>query len=162
MIIYILFLCMICCFISVYCIIYFFVLILTRYQLSKYCDVAVEWLCLYMFLCLQYCYRVICEHFHNFSMSPSATYKISPSTAKPPALAIGSLSTAQDGKYQSLISELESTHQVERQLLDRLVDQGIYTNYYKSTFVNDRLFPSYPFTTFILWICPYHPHRIRL
>jgi len=45
---------------------------------------------------------------------------------KAPALAIGSLSTAQDGKYQSLISELEGTRQVEKQLLDRLIDQAIF------------------------------------
>jgi hypothetical protein len=45
---------------------------------------------------------------------------------KAPALAIGSLSTAQDGKYQSLISELESTRQVEKQLLDRLIDQATF------------------------------------
>jgi hypothetical protein len=40
------------------------------------------------------------------------------------ALAIGSLSTAQDGKYQSLISDLMRTRRVDRQLLDRLVDNG--------------------------------------
>ncbi|KAG6903340.1 electron carrier [Termitomyces sp. Mi166 len=44
------------------------------------------------------------------------------SSSKGPALAIGSLSTAGDGKYQSLISELEATRQVDRLLLDRLVD----------------------------------------
>ncbi|KIK65552.1 hypothetical protein GYMLUDRAFT_39025 [Collybiopsis luxurians FD-317 M1] len=38
------------------------------------------------------------------------------------SLAIGSLSTAQDGKYQELISDLESSRTVERQMLDRLVD----------------------------------------
>ncbi|ESK93780.1 anamorsin domain-containing protein [Moniliophthora roreri MCA 2997] len=42
--------------------------------------------------------------------------------AKGPMLAIGSLSTAQDGKYQALITDLESSRQVERQMLDRLVD----------------------------------------
>ncbi|KAF8803815.1 Fe-S cluster assembly protein DRE2 [Phlegmacium glaucopus] len=60
-------------------------------------------------------------------MSPTAVYEISPpnpNPAKPPALAIGSLSTAQDGKYQSLISELEGTRQLEKQLLDRLIDQA--------------------------------------
>ncbi|KAL0580796.1 electron carrier [Marasmius crinis-equi] len=41
---------------------------------------------------------------------------------KGPALAIGSLSTAQDGTYQGLISDLEQTRTVERQMLDRLVD----------------------------------------
>ncbi|KAJ7716638.1 cytokine-induced anti-apoptosis inhibitor 1, Fe-S biogenesis-domain-containing protein, partial [Mycena olivaceomarginata] len=42
--------------------------------------------------------------------------------SKGPALAIGSLSTAQDGKYQSLISDLESSRTVHKQMLDRLVD----------------------------------------
>ncbi|RDB23186.1 Fe-S cluster assembly protein DRE2 [Hypsizygus marmoreus] len=41
---------------------------------------------------------------------------------KGPALAVGSLSTAQDGQYQALISELEATRYVDRLLLDRLVD----------------------------------------
>jgi len=44
--------------------------------------------------------------------------------AKGPALVIGSLSTAQDGKYQRLVSELEATRTVERQMLDRLIDQA--------------------------------------
>jgi len=42
--------------------------------------------------------------------------------AKGPALAIGSLTTAEDGKYQTLISSLEENRQVERQILDRLVN----------------------------------------
>ena len=67
-------------------------------------------------------------------MAPVAIYQsppdtnISKSTAfasvKGPALVIGSLSTAQDGKYQSVVSELEATRQVERQMLDRLLDRG--------------------------------------
>ncbi|KAF8897252.1 cytokine-induced anti-apoptosis inhibitor 1, Fe-S biogenesis-domain-containing protein [Infundibulicybe gibba] len=65
-------------------------------------------------------------------MSPTAVYTTSTtplqaSPAKPPstvALAIGSLSTAQDGKYQTLIAELESSHRVDRQMLDRLVDNA--------------------------------------
>ena len=40
------------------------------------------------------------------------------------ALAIGSLSTAQDGKYQKLVTDLEGSRQVEKQLLDRLLDGG--------------------------------------
>jgi len=40
------------------------------------------------------------------------------------ALAIGTLSTAQDGKYQSLVSDLEATRRVDRQMLDRLVDNA--------------------------------------
>ncbi|EAU84532.1 anamorsin domain-containing protein [Coprinopsis cinerea okayama7 len=61
-------------------------------------------------------------------MAPTAVYtqKDSPSSSQPsskgPALAIGSLETAQDGKYQSLITELEATRQVDKLLLDRLVD----------------------------------------
>lgn len=43
---------------------------------------------------------------------------------KGPALAIGALSTAQDGKYQSLVSDLEATRRVDRHLLDRLVEGG--------------------------------------
>jgi len=38
------------------------------------------------------------------------------------ALVIGSLTTAQDGKYQSLITSLEETSEVERQMVDRLLD----------------------------------------
>jgi len=64
-------------------------------------------------------------------MSPTAVFQQegtpngqSVATVKGPALAIGSLSTAEDGKYQSLISELETTRNVHRQMLDRLVDNG--------------------------------------
>lgn len=39
-------------------------------------------------------------------------------------LAIGSLATAGDGRYQSLISNLQEGRQVERQMLDRLLDGG--------------------------------------
>jgi len=46
-------------------------------------------------------------------------------SVKGPALTIGTLSTAQDGKYQSLVSELGATRRVDRQLLDRLVDEGM-------------------------------------
>ncbi|KAF8211415.1 cytokine-induced anti-apoptosis inhibitor 1, Fe-S biogenesis-domain-containing protein [Mycena galopus ATCC 62051] len=60
-------------------------------------------------------------------MSP-ALYNDAPPAATPtpsnkgPALAIGSLSTAQDGKYQSLISDLESSRTVHKQMLDRIAD----------------------------------------
>ncbi|KAH9977880.1 cytokine-induced anti-apoptosis inhibitor 1, Fe-S biogenesis-domain-containing protein [Lactifluus volemus] len=62
-------------------------------------------------------------------MAPVAVYPASDgSTAsvqvKGPALVIGSLSTAEDGKYQRLVSELEATRPVERQMLDRLLDQA--------------------------------------
>lgn len=40
------------------------------------------------------------------------------------ALAIGSPSTAGDGRYQSLVSDLEATRKVERYMLDRLLDGG--------------------------------------
>lgn len=47
-----------------------------------------------------------------------------------PALAIGSPSTAQDGTYPSLISELErdsaNVSEVERQMLDRILDGGVF------------------------------------
>jgi len=57
-------------------------------------------------------------------------------TEAPPhkSLVVGSLSSARDGKYQSLVSELERTGTVERQMLDRLVDgatalaPGTYTS----------------------------------
>ncbi|KAG5728725.1 Fe-S cluster assembly protein DRE2 [Termitomyces sp. T112] len=60
-------------------------------------------------------------------MSPTAVpmdagSSTSASSSKGPALAIGSLLTAGDGKYQTLISELEANRQVDRLLLDRLVD----------------------------------------
>ncbi|KAG6880414.1 electron carrier [Termitomyces sp. T32_za158] len=59
-------------------------------------------------------------------MSPTAassnTSSASASSSKGPALVIGSLSTAGNGKYQSLISELEASRQVDRLLLDRLLD----------------------------------------
>jgi anamorsin len=69
-------------------------------------------------------------------MSPTAIYSAPATSASPttegvavvpfkgPALAIGSLVTAEDGKYQSLIKGLEKNRQVERQMLDRLVDGG--------------------------------------
>jgi len=42
-----------------------------------------------------------------------------------PILVVGSLSSAQDGSYQSLISELTSSgHDVEKQLLDRITDNA--------------------------------------
>ncbi len=44
--------------------------------------------------------------------------------AKGPALAIGSPATAQDGQYQSLVTSLEQSRQVERHMVDRLLDGG--------------------------------------
>lgn len=66
-------------------------------------------------------------------MSPTAEYSQLTSSASPisdnvltkgSALVIGSLTTAQDGQYQTLISTLEENRQVERQILDRLMDGG--------------------------------------
>ncbi|KAJ7095115.1 Fe-S cluster assembly protein DRE2 [Mycena belliarum] len=64
-------------------------------------------------------------------MSPAlhTDLSASPTVAVPskgPALAIGSLSTAQDGKYQALISDLESSRKVDKQMLDRLVDEATF------------------------------------
>lgn len=43
-------------------------------------------------------------------------------------LVVGSLNSAQDGSYQSLISELTTRGQnVEKQLLDRITDNGEVT-----------------------------------
>ncbi|KAK7060240.1 electron carrier [Paramarasmius palmivorus] len=56
------------------------------------------------------------------SYQPSDTALVA-APAKGPVLAIGSLSTAQDGKYQALVTDLEGgSSKVERQMLDRLVD----------------------------------------
>lgn len=46
------------------------------------------------------------------------------------ALVIGSLSTAEDGKYQSVITELESTRKVEKLLLDRIIDEGMLRKFH--------------------------------
>jgi len=45
--------------------------------------------------------------------------------AKGNALVIGSLTTAQDGSYQKLVENLEGGRVVERQMVDRIVDQGM-------------------------------------
>jgi anamorsin len=47
------------------------------------------------------------------------------SVPKGPALAIGSPATAQDGQYQTLVSDLAQSRSVDRQMLDRLVDRGV-------------------------------------
>ena len=57
-------------------------------------------------------------------MAPIAVEPAPSTSTKGPALVIGSLSTAQDGTYQALITELEATRRVDKQLLDRLVDDG--------------------------------------
>ena len=73
-------------------------------------------------------------------MAPVATHPPSDDISKSVsekglALVIGSLSTAQDGKYQRVVSELEATRQVERQMLDRLLDQGNVFNLCDRTFL---------------------------
>ncbi|RXW21175.1 hypothetical protein EST38_g4680 [Candolleomyces aberdarensis] len=58
-------------------------------------------------------------------MSPIAVDPLpAPARSKGPSLVIGSLSTAQDGAYQSLITDLEVSRRVDKQLLDRLVDDA--------------------------------------
>ncbi|KAF8308813.1 DUF689-domain-containing protein [Clavulina sp. PMI_390] len=50
---------------------------------------------------------------------------ISPKVAPQPILVVGSLASAQDGSYQTLISELTTRGQdVEKQLLDRITDNA--------------------------------------
>ncbi|KAI0307256.1 cytokine-induced anti-apoptosis inhibitor 1, Fe-S biogenesis-domain-containing protein [Multifurca ochricompacta] len=61
---------------------------------------------------------------YQSSSLSSVSKLITPVPEKGPALVIGSLSSAQDGKYQRIVSELEATRQVERQMLDRLLDQA--------------------------------------
>ena len=72
-------------------------------------------------------------------MAPVATHPpsddVSRSSEKGPALVIGSLSTAQDGKYQRIVSELEATRQVERQMLDRLLDRGNVLDFFNRVFL---------------------------
>jgi hypothetical protein len=58
----------------------------------------------------------------SFADSRDLTVAAAP---KGSALVIGSLATAQDGKYQALISQLETTRHVDRLLVDRLVDGGM-------------------------------------
>ena len=43
---------------------------------------------------------------------------------KSPALVIGSLATANNGSYQSIITRLESSRAVDRLLVDRILDGG--------------------------------------
>jgi hypothetical protein len=58
------------------------------------------------------------------SSSGPTTEGVAAISAKERALTIGSLVTAEDGKYQALIASLEKNRVVERQMLDRLVDGG--------------------------------------
>ena len=89
---------------------------------------------------LSFLYAVTCSHSRLSSLTPSlsamapsaifyppstAIQEPSPTMAiKGSALVIGSLSTAQDGRYQSVLQSLEH-RDVERQLVDRLVDGGM-------------------------------------
>ena len=57
-------------------------------------------------------------------------------SASGPALVIGSPSTAQDGTYPSLISELEKdsadVSEVEKQMVDRILDGGRFFTRFSS------------------------------
>jgi hypothetical protein len=94
-------------------------------------------------------------------MAPVATHPPSDdiSTAsvpeKGPALVIGSLSTAQDGKYQRVVSELEATRQVERQMLDRLLDQGDALSFPRRSLTHICI--SYCSRAGVLRVDSYHP-----
>jgi anamorsin len=63
-------------------------------------------------------------------MSPTAVYTpleqpaFQTTTSKGVSLVIGSPATAQDGKYQTLVTSLGESRTVEKQMLDRLVDGG--------------------------------------
>ena len=66
------------------------------------------------------------------TMSPAAIF-VAPvkstdskgfASSKGPALAIGSPATALDGTYQTTITDLEATRDVEKHMLDRLLDGG--------------------------------------
>ncbi|KAH9938253.1 cytokine-induced anti-apoptosis inhibitor 1, Fe-S biogenesis-domain-containing protein [Fomitopsis serialis] len=65
-------------------------------------------------------------------MAPAAIYEspvvpqgqpvVAAVPVKGPALAIGSPATAEDGRYQSLITSLQETRQVDKYMVDRLID----------------------------------------
>jgi hypothetical protein len=74
-------------------------------------------------------------------------------TTKGSALVIGSLTTAQDGKYQALISQLETTRHVDRLLVDRLVDGGMWDVIRRAR----RLLNITRLTQLGLWIIPPTP-----
>lgn len=57
-------------------------------------------------------------------VAPVATTKSSAGPAKGLALAIGSPATALDGTYQSTITNLEESRNVDKHMLDRLLDGG--------------------------------------
>jgi hypothetical protein len=94
-------------------------------------------------------------------MAPVATHPPSDDISttsvpeKGPALVIGSLSTAQDGKYQRVVSELEATRQVERQILDRLLDRGDALSFPRRSLTNICI--SYSSRAGILRVDSYHP-----
>ncbi|TDL29419.1 DUF689-domain-containing protein [Rickenella mellea] len=62
-----------------------------------------------------------------YSTAPAATAFSMTTPAKGAALVIGSPSTAQSGQYQALVSELESSRSVDRQMVDRLLDATTLT-----------------------------------
>ncbi|TCD70838.1 electron carrier [Steccherinum ochraceum] len=82
-------------------------------------------------------------------MAPTAVYTpavpLSAHQAAPvkgAALAIGSPSTAGDGKYQSLVSDLEATRKVDKYMLDRLLDGASTLNPSSYASVHIALSPS--------------------
>lgn len=103
-------------------------------------------------------------------MSPTAVYSSNEtlpnsfqsqtSLSKGAALAIGSLSTAEDGKYQALVSELEPTRSVEKQLLDRIVDQGSLCSPLRLPRLTDLSHFSYRSAAFSVFIYPCSPQLV--
>lgn len=94
-------------------------------------------------------------------MSPSAVYD-SPNDrailpSKGPALALGSPSTAQDGTYQSLITDLQQTRRVDKQMIDRLVDGGMLSQNFNEIGWSDlTLCTSHYSTLLLVRLCPCH------
>ena len=103
-------------------------------------------------------------------MSPTAVYSSNEtlpnlfqsqtSPSKGAALAIGSLSTAEDGKYQALVSELEPTRSVEKQLLDRIVDEGGLCTSPCLSRLTDLWHFSYRSAAFSVFIYPHSPQLV--
>src|ERR1700722_14266052 len=78
--------------------------------------------------------------------TPSNTLLSKAATLKGPSLVIGSPATAQDGTYQSLITSLSGSRDVERQMLDRLLDGGASLSPLKS-FAPNSYTHAHPATT---------------
>ena len=76
--------------------------------------------------------------------------------AKGTALAIGSPATAQDGKYQSLITSLEESRQVERHMVDRLLDGGAHITVIRGSGIVSTMLSHHP-PRLYLFFRPCHP-----